>query len=105
MSKLDEILYKHRWWVDYPSDSPALDNEQAVEAIANVMLDLIGEDETHWTDHWGEEHNSITDTMRERNSMRAELRQKVNGLTESPEPCHCADPDAICLVHIPEALK
>lgn len=37
---------------------------------------IIGEDETHWTDHWGQEHNVPTDAMSARNGLRAEQRKR-----------------------------
>lgn len=50
------------------------------QEIKLLFLEVIGENETHWTDHWNEEHNVPTDTMNARNALRAELRQLVEAL-------------------------
>lgn len=56
-----------------------LDDVKAqIEAmIAERDKYVIGDDETHWIDHFGIEHNVPTDGMNARNNLRAEARQRA----------------------------
>lgn len=47
------------------------------QLIKDTCEKVIGKDETRWTDHWGEEHNSITNDMSSRNSLRSKQRESL----------------------------
>ena len=55
-----------------------------LSAVYEATRGVIGEDETHWTDHWGEEHNSLTDNMTSRNGLRKEQRLALEQLLATP---------------------
>lgn len=81
MSKLDDIVNGISVPVaNLNYELTNVDKTDLKQEVKDLMLELIGEKETHWTDHFGDEHNVPTDGMNARNSLRDELRQKVSEL-------------------------
>lgn len=42
------------------------------------VIKAIGPNETHWVDHFGDEHNVHTDSMNARNELRRDIVRKLN---------------------------
>ncbi len=71
MSKLDDIL-EITTFTDWEND---VDTDGLKQQIKDLMLGLIGEDETRWQ---GDADNDLR--HKHKNELRAELRQKVRAL-------------------------